>query len=73
MPPAKIVAEEGGKDDVANVTAAWKHVQKCIALGPPFLRYNDFTERHEFLHFRSEVHQISEEVVVKKYRMSHPH
>lgn len=61
LPPGRIIKEEGGKGDASNIEAAWRHIHKCIKLGGKFVKWNGFTERHEFLYFRTETKQIFEE------------
>lgn len=61
LPPGRIVKEDGGKGEASNIEAAWRHIHKCIQLGGKFVKWNGFTERHEFLYFRTQTKQIFEE------------
>ena len=54
LPLARIVQEEGGKDDPENVKAAMKYCRKCMELDGDWVSYNQMTERLEFLHLRRE-------------------
>ena len=46
---AKIVEHEGGRHLPSALVAATKHASKCLAMGPPFIAYNTFTERVDFM------------------------
>lgn len=54
LPPGRSIKGEGGKGEAATIEAAWRHIQKCIQLGGKFVKWNGFTERHEFLYFRTQ-------------------
>ena len=62
LPPSRIVQEEGGKDDKENILASVRYIKKCCLLGGRFVKFNQFTERYEFLYFKTEVQHIWEQV-----------
>lgn len=64
MPVGRLIQEEGGKEDAANITAAWNHIRKCLELKGRFVRYNVFSERYEFLHFRTECMHVFEQALL---------
>ena len=45
---SRIVQEEGG--DMEARRAAEKYIRKCILFKPPWIIYNQMTERHDFLY-----------------------
>ena len=56
LPLAKMVAEEGG--DAAAVEAAKKYAQKCEQMKGKFVRFNTWTERKEYLYFKTKSKEI---------------
>ena len=57
-PFAKLVQDEGGKDDPEALSAAKKIASKCVALGGDWVSWNVMSERLEFLHLRREHNEI---------------
>jgi len=55
----KVIQEEGDDDD--GVAAAKNYVAKCISLGEPFLLYNAWTKRVDYLYVRRGWQETSEE------------
>lgn len=52
---SNIVRYEGGKEDPAAVIAASNYCKKAIALGPPWVKWNNMTERMEILYVKDGV------------------
>ena len=59
LPLAMVIQAEGGREDRSAIAAALKLAQKCLAMGPPWTRFNAFTERTEFLRLR---HRFQESI-----------
>lgn len=52
MSASKVFLEEGGT--AADIEPCKRILQKCASMGPPFVLYNQFSERHDYLYLRKE-------------------
>jgi hypothetical protein len=52
MSASRVFAEEGGT--VNDVMATKNILEKCLRMGAPFVKYNSFSERYDFLYLRKE-------------------
>jgi hypothetical protein len=52
MSASKLFLEEGGT--LADIEPCKRILQKCASMGPPFVLYNKFSERHDYLYLRKE-------------------
>ena len=52
MSASKVLLEEGGT--AADLEPCQRILKKCAAMGPPFVLFNEFSERRDYLYIRKE-------------------